>query len=48
MGDWTTQNWTKRDGRNSKQEQQEKSSVKDCSRTGSQKVMCKTAAELKI
>ena len=37
MGDWTSQNWTKRDGRNNQeQEQQEK------------KVTYKTAAELAV
>ena len=36
MGDWTGQNWTKRDGRNNQEEEQEK------------KVMYKTAAELAV
>jgi hypothetical protein len=36
MGDWTSQNWTKRDGRNNQQEQQEK------------KATYKTAAELAV
>ena len=37
MGDWTSQNWTKRDGRNNQQEQQQE-----------KKVTYKTAAELAV
>ena len=36
MGDWTSQNWTKRDGRNNQEQQQEK------------KATYKTAAELAV
>ena len=36
MGDWTSQNWTKRDERNNQQQQQEK------------KATYKTAAELAV
>ena len=37
MGDWTSQNWTKRDGRNNQQQQQQE-----------KKVTYKTAAELAV
>ena len=37
MGNWTSQNWTKRDGRNNQQEQQQE-----------KKVTYKTAAELAV
>ena len=40
MGDWTSQNWTKRDGRNNQEEQQEQEQEK--------KVTYKTAAELAV
>ena len=39
MGDWTSQNWTKRDGRNNQQEQQQQQE---------KKVTYKTAAELAV
>ena len=50
MGDWTSQNWTKRDRRNNQEEQQEKKAtyVKDCSRAGSQKVRSQTFCRGKI
>jgi len=38
MGDWTSQNWTKRDGRNNQQQQQEQE----------KKATYKTAAELAV
>ena len=37
MGDWTSQNWTKRDGRNNQEQQQQE-----------KKVTYKTAAELAV
>jgi hypothetical protein len=37
MGDWTSQNWTKRDGRNNHQQQQQE-----------KKATYKTAAELAV
>ena len=40
MGDWTSQNWTKRDGRNNQEEQQQQEQEK--------KVTYKTAAELAV
>jgi hypothetical protein len=40
MGDWTSQNWTKRDGRNNQQEQQQQEQEK--------KATYKTAAELAV
>ena len=39
MGDWTSQNWTKRDGRNNQQEQEQQQE---------KKVTYKTAAELAV
>jgi hypothetical protein len=39
MGDWTSQNWTKRDGRNNQEEQQEEQE---------KKATYKTAAELAV
>ena len=38
MGDWTSQNWTKRDGRNNQEEQQQQE----------KKATYKTAAELAV
>jgi hypothetical protein len=37
MGDWTSQNWTKRDGRNNQEQQQQEKKAK-----------YKTAAELAV
>ena len=39
MGDWTSQNWTKRDGRNNQEEQQQQKE---------KKATYKTAAELAV
>ena len=39
MGDWTTQNWTKRDGRNNQEQQQQQHE---------KKAKYKTAAELAV
>ena len=39
MGDWTSQNWTKRDGRNNQEQQQEQQE---------KKATYKTAAELAV
>ena len=39
MGDWTSQNWTKRDGRNNQEEQEEQQE---------KKATYKTAAELAV
>ena len=39
MGDWTSQNWTKRDGRNNQQEQEQEQE---------KKATYKTAAELAV
>ena len=39
MGDWKSQNWTKRDGRNNQQEQQQEQE---------KKATYKTAAELAV
>ena len=39
MGDWTSQNWTKRDGRNNQEQEQEQQE---------KKVTYKTAAELAV
>jgi hypothetical protein len=41
MGDWTSQNWTKRDGRNNQQEQQQEQQQE-------KKATYKTAAELAV
>ena len=41
MGDWTSQNWTKRDGRNNQEQEQEQEQQE-------KKVMYKTAAELAV
>jgi hypothetical protein len=38
MGDWTSQNWTKRDGRNNQEQQQQQE----------KEAMYKTAAELAV
>ena len=40
MGDWTSQNWTKRDGRNNQEEQEQEQQEK--------KATYKTAAELAV
>ena len=40
MGDWTSQNWTKRDGRNNQEEEQQQEQEK--------KATYKTAAELAV
>ena len=39
MGDWTSQNWTKRDGRNNQEQEQEQQE---------KKATYKTAAELAV
>ena len=42
MGDWTSQNWTKRDGRNNQEQEQEQEQQQE------KKVTYKTAAELAV
>ena len=42
MGDWTSQNWTKRDGRNNQEQQQQQQQQQE------EKVTYKTAAELAV
>ena len=43
MGDWTSQNWTKRDGRNNQQEQEQEQEQQQ-----EKKATYKTAAELAV
>ena len=42
MGDWTSQNWTKRDGRNNQEEQEQEQEQQE------KKATYKTAAELAV
>ena len=44
MGDWTSQNWTKRDGRNNQEQEQEQEQEQQQEK----KVTYKTAAELAV
>ena len=42
MGDWTSQNWTKRDGRNNQEQQEQQEQQQE------KKATYKTAAELAV